>query len=93
VGLSAGDGGGAGEVVGAEAVAEGAARAALTLGAEVEAGALIAGLGLRKLHVSGGDAEFFFGAGGRRDGEFSGGMDLEGGVGFWRRIQETSLTG
>jgi hypothetical protein len=93
VGLSTGGGGGAGEMVGAKAVAEGAAVAALSLGAEVEAGALITGLGLSELHVAGFDAEVAGGAGGRRDGEFAGGMDLEGGAGFGGSAQGISLSG
>src|SRR5277367_1119653 len=91
--FSCGGGGGAGEMAGAETVAEGAAGAALSLGAEVEAGALVAGLGLGELHVAGFDAEVVWGAGGRRDGEFAGGVDLEGGAGFWGSVHANCLGG
>jgi hypothetical protein len=91
--LSTDDGGGAGEMAGAKAVAEGAAVAALSLGAEVEAGALIAGLGLGKLHVAGFDAEIVWGAGGRRDGDLAGGVDLEAGVGFGGGVHAICLNG
>jgi hypothetical protein len=71
-------GNGAGQVIGAEAVANGAAAAALASRAEVEAGALVAGRGLRQLHIPGLDAELVRGFRGRSEDEFPRGMDLKG---------------